>query len=265
MPRTIYSIKAEIRDHSISVPAPENTAQFGIPNACNLCHSDKTAHWAAAKIEVWYPGGARRKWIRRASAFSLARAGDAHAVDPLLTIFSEPAEGPIARANAVGHLSRFTADARVVTAMEKALRDPEPLVRAVAALRLPRKGSPAELAEIRRALVSALGDPVRTVRIGAVLSIVDVGVPRLSPAEANQFARAKEEYLARARILGDDAEEQFNAASFALLSGDSASGIALLRNTLMIDPAFEPAKKLLRGITDFIGQGVRPQGTAGNP
>ncbi len=254
MPRTIYSIKAEIRDHSISVPAPENTGQFGIPNACNLCHRDETVQWAAAKLRVWYPGGSRQKWIRRASAFSQARAGDPHAIDTLLAIFSEPAEGAIARANALGHLSRFPADARVVGAMEKALKDdPEPLVRAVAALRLPRKGNPAELAEVRRALVNALGDPVRTVRIGAVLSVVDIGIPLLSPVEANQFARAKEEYIARARILGDDAEEQFNAASFALLAGDSTLGIAMLKNTLLIDPAFEPAKKLLRGIADFVG------------
>ena len=47
MPATVLSIKAEIRDHSMSIPVPENTKQHGIPNACNQCHKDRDADWAA--------------------------------------------------------------------------------------------------------------------------------------------------------------------------------------------------------------------------
>ena len=43
MPRTVLSIKAEIRDHSMSIPVPENTIHHGIPNACNVCHQDRDA------------------------------------------------------------------------------------------------------------------------------------------------------------------------------------------------------------------------------
>ena len=46
MPRTVLSIKAQIRDHSLSIPVPENTTRHGIPNACNLCHKDRDASWA---------------------------------------------------------------------------------------------------------------------------------------------------------------------------------------------------------------------------
>ena len=54
MPRTVQSIKAEIRDHSMSVPVPENTIRHGIPNACNLCHKDQDARWSLAKMNAWY-------------------------------------------------------------------------------------------------------------------------------------------------------------------------------------------------------------------
>ena len=47
MPRTVLSIKAEIRDHSMSVPVPENTIRHGIPNACNQCHKDRDAAMVA--------------------------------------------------------------------------------------------------------------------------------------------------------------------------------------------------------------------------
>jgi Cytochrome c552/Cytochrome c554 and c-prime len=256
MPRTVYSIRAEIRDHSISVPVPENTERHKIPNACNACHRDRNAGWAAAKVKEWYPGSAAQKWVRRAFAFSAARGGDGRSIETLLAIVAEPAEGFIARANAVGHLSRFANDARVQPVLEKALNDPEPLVRAVAALRLPRKGSTAATASARHALIKALGDPVRTVRVGAVLSLVDMGVPALSAEEATRFDQAKREYINRARIVEDDAPEQFNTAIFELLSGDSASAIAMLKTTLLIDPVYEPAKQMLAKISALIQRGT---------
>ena len=57
MPRTVQSIKAEIRDHSMSVPAPENTLRHAIPNACNLCHKDRDAQWSLDKMNAWYGDG----------------------------------------------------------------------------------------------------------------------------------------------------------------------------------------------------------------
>jgi predicted CXXCH cytochrome family protein len=51
MPRTVLSIKAQIRDHSISVPVPENTTRHQIPNACNECHQDHDAAWAAQRMD----------------------------------------------------------------------------------------------------------------------------------------------------------------------------------------------------------------------
>ena len=46
MPKTVISIKATMRDHTMSLPAPENTVAFGIPNACTECHTDKKPAWA---------------------------------------------------------------------------------------------------------------------------------------------------------------------------------------------------------------------------
>ena len=136
MPRTVQSIKAEIRDHSMSVPAPENTIRHGIPNACNLCHKDRDARWSLEKMKGWYGEASRQKWIRRADAFAAAAKGDAGAISKLIDILGRPGEGPLARANALSYLARFPGDARVFPAMRGALGDGQPLVRAVAALRL---------------------------------------------------------------------------------------------------------------------------------
>ena len=65
MPKTVISIKATMRDHTISLPAPENTVAFGIPNACTECHTDKKPAWAVETLEAWWPNG-RREQAREA-------------------------------------------------------------------------------------------------------------------------------------------------------------------------------------------------------
>jgi predicted CXXCH cytochrome family protein len=95
MPRTVYSIKAEIRDHAMTIPVPENTLAHAIPNACNVCHKDRDANWALERMNAWYGSASRQKLIRRADAFADARKGEADAIPKLLAILNEPAEGRI--------------------------------------------------------------------------------------------------------------------------------------------------------------------------
>ena len=52
MPKTVISIKATMRDHTIGVPAPENTVAHGIPNACTECHADKKPAWAVDTLQA---------------------------------------------------------------------------------------------------------------------------------------------------------------------------------------------------------------------
>ncbi len=242
MPRTVQSIKAEIRDHSMSVPAPENTIRHGIPNACNLCHTDRDARWSLEKMKGWYGEASRQKWIRRADAFAAAGKGDSAAVPKLIEILSLPGEGPLARANALSHLARFAGDARVFPAMQGALGDEQPLVRAVAALRL--ASGPADKAEAVRSLAASLGDPVTTVRVGAAVSLVSLGVKQLPGADGERFEQAKQVYRARAEFNSDDAEQQMGAGRFYLLTGDPARALTALQASLRIDPEV-PARYLL--------------------
>jgi hypothetical protein len=58
MPRTVISLRARMPDHTISVPAPENTVSHAIPNACNECHQDRDASWAPAGWPSGFPDAA---------------------------------------------------------------------------------------------------------------------------------------------------------------------------------------------------------------
>jgi len=54
MPRTTYGLLKTIRSHQISSPSVQSTIETGRPNACNLCHLDKTLGWTAGALEAWY-------------------------------------------------------------------------------------------------------------------------------------------------------------------------------------------------------------------
>ena len=54
MPNTSYGLLKAMRTHRISVPSARETLETGRPNACNLCHLDKSLGWTAAKLRERY-------------------------------------------------------------------------------------------------------------------------------------------------------------------------------------------------------------------
>jgi len=54
MPFTTYGLLKTIRSHQISSPTVQATLETGRPNACNLCHLDKTLAWSADYLQQWY-------------------------------------------------------------------------------------------------------------------------------------------------------------------------------------------------------------------
>jgi hypothetical protein len=242
MPRTVLSIKAEIRDHSITVPAPENTIRHGIPNACNGCHKDRDAAWAARQLHEWYGDASRRHAIRRADAFTQARRGDADSVAALIAILGDRSENPLSRANAAGYLSRFSRDARVFPVFLRALADDHPLVRAVAALRMNVFAASRDAAVT--ALTRALRDPSAVVRLASAVNLVGLGVKTLPEADGERLERAKELYRLRAQLNIDDAAQQLSVGHFYLMLNEGALAADSLQLSLKLDPAL-PAQYFL--------------------
>jgi hypothetical protein len=61
-------------DHSLRVPRPDLSVRIGTPNACNGCHREKSAAFAAETVARWY-GKERRREAHFGDVFALARAG----------------------------------------------------------------------------------------------------------------------------------------------------------------------------------------------
>jgi hypothetical protein len=54
MPHTAYGLLKAIRSHHIQSPGVKESLDAGRPNACNLCHLDKTLAWTGDKLIEWY-------------------------------------------------------------------------------------------------------------------------------------------------------------------------------------------------------------------
>jgi hypothetical protein len=54
MPNTTYGLLKAMRSHRIDVPSVAATVSSGRPNACNLCHLDKSLGWTARWLREQY-------------------------------------------------------------------------------------------------------------------------------------------------------------------------------------------------------------------
>jgi hypothetical protein len=54
MPRTTFGLLRAMRSHQVSSPNVRESVAYGRPNACSLCHLDKTLAWTSQKLHAWY-------------------------------------------------------------------------------------------------------------------------------------------------------------------------------------------------------------------
>jgi len=54
MPYTSYGLLKTIRSHTIASPTVKESLETGRPNACNLCHLDRTLKWTGEALQRWY-------------------------------------------------------------------------------------------------------------------------------------------------------------------------------------------------------------------
>ena len=54
MPHISYALFSAIRSHQVQAPNIDSSVKHGVPNACNLCHLDRTLEWTAEHMSNWY-------------------------------------------------------------------------------------------------------------------------------------------------------------------------------------------------------------------
>ena len=225
MPQTVYMQRHSRHDHGFTIPDPLLTKQFGIPNACNRCHTDQTTDWALEAVVKWYGSKMERPTRQRAQWIARARRGDTAARQPLLAALARD-EIPYWRAAAASVLSQWASQPEVRDALLKALADPDPMVREQAVRALQPLAQPATT-PVAAALRKLLDDPVRSVRISAAWAL-RAGLPR-----GIQAARDLQRFL---QINSDQPGGQMQEGAFDLANNRPQEALAHYQKAVAWDP-----------------------------
>ncbi|SHG36759.1 doubled CXXCH domain-containing protein [Kaistia soli DSM 19436] len=234
MPARTYMVVDRRHDHSFRIPRPDLSAAFGTPNACNDCHADKTAQWAADAVARWH-GPERMGHQTWTEALHRGRAGEPAARALLIDLVSQPAVPGVARATALSELQHFPSAATAITTTA-ALTDPDPLVRATALRNL--AGAPLDA---RWRLGSPLlADPSLSVRIEAATLLADQPLANLAPDDRKRTEAAFADYEATQRLNADRPEGRANLATFLMRRGQPDAAEKELLAGLKLEPAAAP-------------------------
>jgi tetratricopeptide (TPR) repeat protein len=213
------------RDHSFRIPRPDQSVAYGTPNACISCHSDKSDRWAADAVAKWYgptrPDHFSDKllagWLGNKPEQLASMAGDT----------SYPA---ISRATAIFYLGQR--DLRLVAEhVSTWVRDESPMVRnaAISAIR----EFPVE--ERLSYLHSAFNDEIRSVRIAAFKSALDIQLDQVAPAYQSAYTKAKNEYETHLAMIADFPDGQGQFGNYYFEQGNYAQSIDAYKKALNID------------------------------
>ena len=209
--------------------------KLGTPNACNDCHTDKSAEWAASAIESWY-GPNREGFQNYADAFHAAWTDQPDAAKLLAAVAADGNAPAFARASALTDLAPSLSPANGNLA-RAGLSDPDPMVR-IGALDM-LEGVPA--AQIWPLASPLLSDPVRGVRIRAASLLAVVPTANQPPADRERFEGAAAEFIAAQRFNADRPEARAALGSFFAKRGRSAEAEAEYKAALRLSPQYAPA------------------------
>jgi predicted CXXCH cytochrome family protein len=235
MPTRTYMVVDKRHDHSFRIPRPDLSLGNQTPNACNDCHGDKSAGWAAAAVEQWH-GGTRKGLQAYAPAFKAAWSDAPDARTLLLTLATNSSAPAVARASALAELATRAAPADIAIA-RMALRDADPMVR-IGALEMLEDLPGDVLWPLASPL---LDDPVIGVRVRAASLLAAVPASNQPEADRARFERAAAEFVAAQRLNGDRPEARSALGSFYVQRGRTDEAEAEYLAALRLSPQFAAA------------------------
>jgi len=269
MPKVLTGVLDKFADHSIDVPNIRNTIAHGVPNACGVCHRDRSTGALAASLDAWWPGARARNESRNRLADAIDEKSAAASLPALSAVVRDSAEAPTLRgAAAVILAQRFPAAAADVIA--PLLHDASEVARArfIEALGYANARPSAD------AVASLADDPTIRVRQNAALVLASFDDPRAPAALSKLTGDPATAHLVRPHILrgigaanrGDfdaairELEFALNDAPYAtdalvLLAdiyarrGDLPHAKSLLEEALRFDPGHRGAKARLEAMS----------------
>jgi predicted CXXCH cytochrome family protein len=248
MPTRTYMVVDPRHDHSLRIPRPDLSVKLGTPNACNDCHTDKSAEWASSAIESWH-GPNRTGFQNYAEAFHEAWSDEPDAAKLLATVAADQDAPAFARASALTDLAPRLSSSSASMA-RTGLLDPDPMVR-IGALDMLESVPASQIWPLASPLLS---DSSRGVRIRAASLLAVVPTVNQPAADRDRFQRAAAEFIDAQRFNADRPESRSALGSFLAKRGHPVEAEAEYKAALRLSPQYAPAAINLADLYRSLGR-----------
>ncbi len=235
MPPKTYMEVDPRHDHSFRIPRPDLSVKLNTPNACNNCHSNQTALWAASKVESWYdklPIG-HQKFATALNAAEKQLPGAQSLITALANDSNQPA---IARATAIRLSGRYSSPA-TMEILQQAVQSEDPMLRQAALDALSSFGS----RERVQLAFPLLDDEVRGVRIHAARLLATIPAGDLPAPKKEMLDRALNEYIESQLFNAERPESQVNLGLLYSDLGRKEEAEGHYRKAIELQSKFVPA------------------------
>jgi tetratricopeptide (TPR) repeat protein len=232
MPMTEFA-RMRRSDHSMLPPTPAATIAFKAPNACSICHTDKSPEWADQLVRKWRSRDYQAPVLHRANLIDAARKRDWTKTPEMLAYLRDEKADEIIAASLI-RLLRACPDESKWPVILNALKDPSPLIRSAAA---PVLGDNLAAPEARTALLHATEDEYRVVRIRAAAALAAYPRQLLSEKDQQRLKAASDEYEACLQSRPDDWRSYYNLGNYFLDRGELRVAAASFERASQFQPA----------------------------
>ena len=229
MPQTTYMQRHSRHDHGFTIPDPLMTKEFGIPNACNKCHTDKDNAFTLAAVEKWYGPKMDRRYRQRTTILAKGKRGDEDARAGLLALLKGD-ETPYWKASASLMLDHWLFADEVRHALEDQLKHAHPLVRE-SAIRTLEPVIDNRASDTRSLVEGLLNDPVRSVRMAAAWALRD---------SLDMNSSQAKELLHMLSLNADQPSGQMQLAQFEFARHNVPEAITHMKRAIEWDPNSPP-------------------------
>ncbi|MFD1316190.1 tetratricopeptide repeat protein [Namhaeicola litoreus] len=222
------------RDHSFRNPRPDQSEEFGTPNACTACHKDKSNSWASNYIVQWY-GPERLDHFSDYLVLSTKENISASEKERVHRFILNVKYPSLTRATALENLS-MTSEADLKNVLE-ATRDSASLIRFKAAQKLMNL----PLEDRAGVGLEMMKDPSKLVRLGAAQLLLGFNANQLNESDRAQVHQLIKEYEKFLYANADFAAGNLNLGDYFMQINDPANAIRSYQNALKKDSLLFPA------------------------
>lgn len=230
MPMTSFA-RMNRSDHSMRPPTPSATIVYQSPNACNICHPNKSAAWADKWVRQWRPRDYQAPVLQRAALIEAARKRNWAKLPEMIDYINDPEHDAVFVASLI-RLIPPSRSQKLRDALLGAATDSSPLVRGAAVQALGLIPTPESL----QALIAATEDKYLLVRVRAAAGLATFPGMTAPPAYQAQLKKAKDEYLVSITARPDQWTSHYNLGNYHLSQGEWQNAVTAYRTALKFEP-----------------------------